>query len=51
LTGLVVARTGAFFWAFAVVAAILVAGACFYLFVIGPIQQVDWSRKVDGRPR
>ncbi len=43
LTGLVVARTGQFFWAFAVAAVFLISGACFYLFVIGPIRQVQWS--------
>ena len=47
LTGLVVHRTGEFFWAFAVATGIVLAGACFYMFVIGPIVQVDWSiRKV-----
>jgi ACS family D-galactonate transporter-like MFS transporter len=45
LTGLVVARTGAFFWAFAVAAGFVLAGACCYMFVIGPIVQVDWSRR------
>jgi ACS family D-galactonate transporter-like MFS transporter len=47
LTGLVVHRTGEFFWAFAVATGIVLAGACFYMFVIGPIVQVDWNiRKV-----
>jgi ACS family D-galactonate transporter-like MFS transporter len=45
LTGLVVARTGEFFWAFAVATGIVLAGAFFYMFVIGRIEQVDWSRR------
>jgi MFS transporter, ACS family, D-galactonate transporter len=42
-TGWVVQRTGSFFWAFAVATAVLVAGAGFYLFVIGPVRQVEWK--------
>ena len=45
LTGLVVQRTGSFFWAFAVAPGVVLAGAGLYLFVIGPIVQVDWSRR------
>jgi hypothetical protein len=48
LTGLVVQRTGQFFWAFAVATGIVLAGAFFYMFVIGPIEQVDWSRPTNG---
>jgi hypothetical protein len=43
LTGLVVTRTGQFFWAFAVATGVVLAGAFFYMFVIGRIEQVDWS--------
>jgi MFS family permease len=43
LTGFVVARTGEFFWAFAVATGIVLAGAFFYMFVIGRIEQVDWT--------
>jgi MFS family permease len=45
LTGLVVARTGQFFWAFAVATGIVLVGAFFYMFVIGRIEQVDWGRR------
>ena len=45
LTGLVVARTGQFFWAFAVATGIVLVGAFFYMFVIGRIEQVDWTRR------
>lgn len=45
VTGLVVARTGEFFWAFAVATGVVLAGAFFYMFVIGRIEQVDWTRR------
>jgi sugar phosphate permease len=45
LTGLVVARTGQFFWAFAVAAGFALLGAIFYMFVIGRIEQVNWLRR------
>jgi len=44
LTGLVVKTTGQFFWAFALATGFALAGAFFYMFVIGRIQQVDWAR-------
>lgn len=44
LTGLVVARTGQFFWAFAVATGFALLGAVFYMFVIGRIEQVDWCK-------
>ena len=44
LTGFVVGRTGEFFWAFAVATGIVLTGAFFYMFVIGRIEQVDWSQ-------
>jgi len=43
LTGWLVRRTHEFFWPFAVATGIVLAGACFYMFVIGPIVQVDWK--------
>jgi ACS family D-galactonate transporter-like MFS transporter len=45
LTGVVVLRTGQFFWAFAVATVIVLTGALFYLLVIGRIEQVDWSKR------
>jgi len=44
LTGLVVARTGQFFWTFAVAAGFALAGAFFYVFAFGRIEQVDGRR-------
>ena len=44
LTGFLVARTGSFVPAFAVVAAISLTGGAMYLFVIGRVEQVPWER-------
>ncbi|MFN7997237.1 MAG: MFS transporter [Bryobacteraceae bacterium] len=49
LTGWVVARTGQFYWAFAVATGFVLAGAFCYMFVIGPIREVDWDHHSDGR--
>ena len=45
LTGLVVERTGHFFWAFAVTAGVLMAGAMSWAFVVGPVEPVQWQSK------
>ncbi|MGA2133215.1 MAG: MFS transporter [Bryobacteraceae bacterium] len=44
VTGLVLARTGEFFWAFVVATGVVIAGAICYMFVIGRIEQVDWAK-------
>ena len=41
-TGWVVGRTGSFFWAFAVAAAVALAGAAILVFGIGRIEQVEY---------
>lgn len=43
MTGWIVEATGGFFWAFASAAALAVAGACSYLFIVGPVAPVVWS--------
>jgi len=46
LTGLVVDKTGRFFWAFAIAAAVALTGVLFWLVVVGPVEAVQWrSRK------
>jgi MFS transporter, ACS family, D-galactonate transporter len=45
ITGIVVDRTGQFFWAFAIAGAVALAGAVVYVLVLGPIQPVDWRRE------
>ena len=42
ITGLVVDRTGHFFWAFAIAGFVALAGAVVYVFVLGRIEPVDW---------
>ena len=44
VTGFFVERTGQFFWAFAVSAVVVLAGAGVYVFVLGPVEPVQWSR-------
>ncbi len=46
VTGFVLQRTGHFFWAFVIVTAVALAGAASYAFITGPIEQVQWRRKM-----
>ena len=43
LTGFVVQRTGRFFWAFVITAAMTLLGSIAWIFVVGPIRQVPWE--------
>jgi len=43
VTGLIVSATGSFYLAFVAVTFFLVVGAISYLFVIGPLLEVDWQ--------
>jgi MFS family permease len=43
LTGLVVERTGKFFWAFIITALIASLGSLSWIFIVGALRQVDWS--------
>ncbi len=45
VTGIVVSRTGHFAWAFAVMTAVVMLGAASYVFVVGPVEQVEWGRR------
>lgn len=45
VTGLVVARTGHFFWAFAIAGFVALIGAIVYVFVLGRVEPVDWSEQ------
>ncbi len=42
LTGFVIDKTGQFFWAFAVSAAVVLIGAGVYVFGLGPVKPVEW---------
>ncbi len=43
VTGLVVDKTGQFFWAFIITAVIALLGSLSWIFIVGAIQQVNWS--------
>ena len=45
ITGLVVQKTGHFFWAFAVSAGVVLVGAAGYAFLLGPVQPVVWQAR------
>jgi MFS family permease len=50
LTGLVVDRTGHFWWAFVVAAVITLLGGASWVFLTGPLEQVRWPAEIlDGK--
>jgi MFS transporter, ACS family, D-galactonate transporter len=49
ITGFVVDRTGEFFWAFAILAAVAVVGAGSWIFIVGPVEEVDWAHESVAR--
>lgn len=44
LAGLLLDRTGHFYWAFFITAAVVWVGALSWIFVVGPIKTVDWAQ-------
>ena len=44
LTGFVLQRTGHFYWAFAILAAVAFTGTLSWVFLVGPVEQVTWRR-------
>jgi MFS family permease len=46
LTGLVVDRTGQFWWAFVLAAAVTLLGGASWVFLTGPLAQVKWPREI-----
>jgi MFS family permease len=45
LTGMVLDRTGQFYWPFAILTLIALLGAASWLFVVGPVEPVMWHKK------
>jgi ACS family D-galactonate transporter-like MFS transporter len=45
VTGFLLDRTGRFFWAFAVAAALSMAGVLIWLFLVCPVEPVIWARR------
>jgi MFS transporter, ACS family, D-galactonate transporter len=41
--GVILERTGEFFWAFAITGGVTLLGAASYLFVVGPVEPVAWK--------
>lgn len=46
LTGFLVDRTGRFYWPFFICAAMAWIGALSWIFVVGRVEQVDWSKHI-----
>ena len=46
ITGFVVQRTGHFYWAFAVLACVAMAGAASWVFIVGPLKQQVWHKRM-----
>src|SRR5258707_440801 len=45
VTGLVVDKTGRFFWAFIITAFIALLGSLSWIFIVGALRQADWSTR------
>ena len=45
ITGLVLNRTGHFYWAFSILTAVALTGTASWVFLIGPVEQVVWAEK------
>ena len=43
ITGLIVSKTGSFYWAFVSPAILALVGVCCYLFLVGPVAPVRWK--------
>jgi MFS family permease len=44
LTGILLDRTGQYYWAFGITAVICWIGALSWIFAVGPVEEVDWER-------
>jgi len=49
LTGFVLDRTGQFYWAFVILTGVALAGAVCFVFVVGPVEQVVWHKRLPAR--
>jgi MFS-type transporter involved in bile tolerance (Atg22 family) len=50
LTGFVVSETGSFLAAFAITVVILIVGFVSWVFVVGPIEEVNWGSRARSVP-
>ena len=49
LTGFVLDRTGQFYWAFVILTGVALTGAACFIFVVGPVEQVIWQKRLPAR--
>ena len=45
VAGFLLDRTGNFFWPFLIVSIVLWIGALSWIFIVGPIEPIDWSQR------
>jgi MFS family permease len=50
ITGLILNRTGHFYWALWVLTAVALTGTASWVFLIGPVEQVVWRKKLHPEP-
>jgi MFS transporter, ACS family, D-galactonate transporter len=50
LTGLLLERTGSFYWPFFITAIMAWIGAVGWYLVVGPLEEVDWEKKLRSMP-
>jgi ACS family D-galactonate transporter-like MFS transporter len=48
VVGVILQRTGEFFWAFAITGGVTLAGAASYIFLVGPVEPVQWRESVSA---
>jgi len=48
LTGYVLQWTGQFYWAFAIMTAVALAGAASWIFLVGRVEQVRWGKQLQA---
>ena len=45
VAGIILERTGEFFWAFAITGAVALLGAASYVFLVGPVEPIKWRAR------
>ena len=48
ITGVVLQRTGHFYWAFAILTAVALMGTMSWVFLVGPVEQVVWHKQLQA---
>jgi MFS transporter, ACS family, D-galactonate transporter len=46
VAGVILERTGEFFWAFAITGAVTLLGAASYIFLVGPVEPIKWRARL-----